>query len=52
MGLSMNFQILPLKSAIPFFSRTKQQNVVYYYKGGLCDTDYDGFTSQYLHRLY
>ena len=27
-----------------------QQNVVYYYKCGLCDTDYVGFTSRHLHQ--
>jgi len=27
-----------------------QQNVVYYYKFGLCDTDYVGFTSRHLHQ--
>ena len=27
-----------------------QQNVVYYYKCGLCDTDYVGFTSRHLYQ--
>ena len=27
-----------------------EQNVVYYYKCGLCDTDYVGFTSRHLHQ--
>ena len=27
-----------------------QQNVVYHYKCGLCDTDYVGFTSRHLHQ--
>ena len=27
-----------------------QQNVVYYYKCGRCDTDYVGFTSRHLHQ--
>ena len=27
-----------------------QQNVVYYYKCGLCDADYVGFTSRHLHQ--
>ena len=27
-----------------------QQNVVYYFKCGLCDADYVGFTSRHLHQ--
>ena len=27
-----------------------QQNIVYYYKCGLCNTDYVGFTSRHLHQ--